>query len=124
MGERIFVAVTVAATLMTLAVSVIVIADPAFALPAASPVTPGVETFARACSIRSLAVGGALLILLARRATAGLIVLLWVTGLFQAGDTLVHALNGNPAAFAAAVLAAVAFGSARWLARARPAPGH
>ncbi|MEU6720343.1 DUF4267 domain-containing protein [Nonomuraea sp. NPDC046802] len=124
MGERIFVAVTVAVTLVTLAVSVIVIADPAFALPAGSVVSPAVETFARACSIRSLAVGGALLVLLARRSTAGLIVLLWVTGLFQAGDALVHALNGNLAAFAATVLAVVAFGSARWLTRSRPTQSH
>ncbi|RBQ17174.1 hypothetical protein DP939_27280 [Spongiactinospora rosea] len=119
MGERIFVAVTVATTLLTLAVSGILIADPAFALPAGSAVTPAVETFARACSIRSLAVGGALLVLLARRSTAGLIVLLWVTGLFQAGDALVHALNGVPAAFAATALALVAFGSAGRLTRSR-----
>ncbi|MFI0417878.1 DUF4267 domain-containing protein [Spongiactinospora sp. 9N601] len=119
MGERIFIAVTVVSTLVTLMVSAILIVDPAFALPAGSAVSPAVETFARACSIRSLAVGGALLVLLARRSAAGLIVLLWVTGLFQTGDALVHALNGHPATFSAAVLALVAFGSARWLTRSR-----
>lgn len=119
MDNRIFVVITVATTLMTLAVSVIVIADPAFALPADSPITPGVETYARACSLRSLAVGSMLLVLLIRRSAPELIVLLWVTGLFQTGDAILHALNGNPMAVAAAALALVAFSSAGWLTRSR-----
>ncbi|MFC7584622.1 DUF4267 domain-containing protein [Nonomuraea antimicrobica] len=85
--------------------------------------TPAVQTFAQACALRSLAVGGALLILLARRSEAGLIVLLWVTGLFQAGDALLHTLNGNPAAVAAPALALTAFGSAVWLTGSRGSPG-
>lgn len=122
MGERVFVVVTAATTLLTIAVSALVISDPGFALPAGSPVTPGVAAYALACSVRSLAVAGSVLVLLARRSVPGLIVLLWVTGLFQAGDMLVHTLNGSPAAAAAGVLALVAFGSAGWLTRSRANP--
>lgn len=130
MGERVFVLVTAATALLTIVVSVLVVTDPGFALPAGSPVTPGVEAFALACSVRSLTVAGAVLVLLARRSVPGLIVLLWVTGLFQAGDVLVHTLNGSPAAAAAGILALVAFGSAGWLTRSRtnharpPTDGH
>lgn len=120
MNDRIVVAVNVAATVMTMVVSVIVIADPAFALPAGAEVTAGVETFARACSLRSLAVGGALLVLLARCSGPGLAVLLWVTGLIQLGDAFVHGVNGNPAAVAAGTLALVAFVSVWWFTRACP----
>ncbi|MEV4891318.1 hypothetical protein AB0K48_18235 [Nonomuraea sp. NPDC055795] len=120
MRSRVFVTLNVLATLVTLAVSVLVIADPGLALPAGAEVTPGVEVFARACAIRSLAVGGALLVSLARGARGALTALLWASGLIQLGDAAIHALNGSLAAVSAGVLATVAFGSLWWLCREPP----
>ncbi|MFI6498203.1 hypothetical protein [Nonomuraea typhae] len=117
MRNPVFLTVNVLATLLTMAVSVLVIADPGFALPAGAEVTAAVETFARATSIRSMAIGTVLLVLLARGGRSGALALLWVTGLLQAGDAVVHLLNGNPSAVAGAALAAVAVGSAWWLSR-------
>ncbi|MFI6394304.1 DUF4267 domain-containing protein [Nonomuraea sp. NPDC050540] len=117
MRSRVFVTLNALATLVTLAVSVLVIAEPGLALPAGTEITPGVDTFARACAVRSLAVGGALLVSLARGARGALTALLWASGLTQLGDAAIHALNGSPAVVSAGVLAAVAFGSLWWLHR-------
>ncbi|WP_157248172.1 hypothetical protein [Nonomuraea typhae] len=116
MRNPVFLTINVLATLLTMVVSVLVIADPGFALPAGAEVTAAVDTFARATSIRSLAIGAVLLVLLARGARSGTLALLWVTGLLQAGDAVVHLLNGHPPAAAGAALAVAAFGSAWWLA--------
>ncbi|MFI6290155.1 DUF4267 domain-containing protein [Nonomuraea sp. NPDC050790] len=117
-----FVVVNVVATVVTLAVSVLVIADPGLALPAGAEVTPGVDVYARACAARSLAVGGALLVALARGSRGALSALLWVSGLIQVADAGIHAQNGSPAAASAGVLALVAFWSLWWLRGDQP-PG-
>lgn len=98
-----------------MAVSVLVAIDPGIALPTGETVTAGVQTYALATSIRSLAIGAILLWALAVRRRDAAIALLLVTGLIQIGDAAVHLLNGNPAAVAAGVLAIIAFVSSRAL---------
>ncbi|MFC9994322.1 DUF4267 domain-containing protein [Nocardia sp. NPDC127526] len=117
MRNPIFLTLNIFATVLTMAVSILILIDPAFALPADTEVTTGVTTFARACSIRSLAVGAALLLALARHSRATAITLLYATAVIQAGDATVHLLNANPASAAATTLAALALTSAHWLTR-------
>lgn len=103
--------VNVVATLLTMAVSALVIADPGFALPASETVTAGVQTYATATAIRSLAIGAVLLWALLTRQREASIALLLATGLLQSGDALLHLHNANPASAAALTLAIIAFAS-------------
>lgn len=114
----ILTAVNGLATVTVMGFSVLLLADPALGLPEGVPVTAGVDSYAQASAIRSLALGAAVLYLLAAQSRSRLAALLVVTGLTQVGDGVVHAINGNPTmVIAAATLAAIPFLSAWWLSR-------
>jgi hypothetical protein len=109
------IAVNTATTLLAMTVSVLIAADPGIALPAGETITTGVQTYALATAIRSLAIGAILLWALTTRRRDATTALLLVTGLIQTGDAAVHLTNANPAAAAAGVLAIIAFVSSRAL---------
>lgn len=114
-GWRLVATVNVAATLASIVVSMAAVADPGLALPEGETVTPGVETYARATAVRSIALAMVLLYAIVRRRFPALAALLLVTGLLQAGDAVIHLLNANPMAASAAVLAIIAIASASWV---------
>jgi hypothetical protein len=105
--------VNVAAALVTLAFSTVVLVEPGVGLPAGADVTAGAAFYGLACALRSIALAAVLLVVIAR--TRALPVsLLVVAGLTQLADAALHLAYGSLAlATCALVLAAVPFGSLR-----------
>lgn len=119
-GWRLVATVNTAATLASIVVSVAAVADPGLALPEGQTVTPGVETYARATAVRSIALAVVLLYAIVRRRFPARVALLLVTGLLQAGDAVIHLLYASPMAASAAVLASIAIASASWVNHSAP----
>ncbi|MFF5213067.1 hypothetical protein [Streptosporangium sp. NPDC000396] len=91
--------------------------DPALVAPG-SEVTSTIDLYAQAYGARALPLGAAILFLLATRSKGGLIPMLAVAGVVQAGDCLIGATRGTAGmALGGGTLAAVHLVSVWWLAR-------
>jgi hypothetical protein len=101
-----------------MAFSVAALVDPALALPTGSEVTTGVDFYAQLYAARALPLGAAVLFALLSGSKRGLVPLLVVAGLVQAGDCVIGLAQHLPGpVVGGSVLAAIHLGSAWYLTR-------
>ena len=81
---------------VAMAFSAAALVDPAIELPAGSHVTAGVDFYAQMYAARAIPLGAAVLLALASRSKRGLVTLLAVAGLVQAGDCVIGLAQHNP----------------------------
>lgn len=104
MGHRI----VIVGTLITVVGGLVAWLHPATLIPAGSPLTHGVDLYAQRMAARNLALGVALIVLLAARAARPLATVMAVIVLVEIGDTISAIVNADWAQ-ASGILVAVAF---------------
>jgi hypothetical protein len=101
--------IVIIGTLITVVGGLVAWLHPATLLPAGSPVTHGVDLYGQRIAARNLALGVALIVLLAARAARPLATVLAVIALIEIGDTISAIVNADWAEASGGVLVAVAF---------------
>lgn len=101
-------AIVIIGTLITVAGGLVAWLHPATLIPAGSPLTHGVDLYGQRMAARNLALGAALIVLLAARAARPLATVMAVIVLVEIGDTISAIVNADWAQ-ASGVLVAVAF---------------